>query len=94
MGDFYYAMDYLIDFFRTWFWVLVPLFLLQFGLLIAAVISLFRKDVPDSEKITWMLLILFVSTIGPILYFLVASGKIGEEAERRKREEDERSRKY
>ena len=94
MGDFHYTMIDLMDFLRTWFWILIPFVLLQWGLFIAALISLLRKDAPNSEKITWFLLIFFVNTIGPILYFLIASGKIGEEAERRKREEDERSRKY
>ena len=94
MSDFYYAITYLIDFLMEWLWIFLPLALIQWGLFIAALISLLRKDAPRSEKITWFLLIFFVNTIGPILYFLIASGKIGEEAERRKREEDERSRKY
>ena len=69
-----------------WIWVLTPLLFLQIGLFIAAMISLLRKDTPSSEKVYWFLLIYFVNIIGPILYFVIASGKIGEEAERRERE--------
>jgi len=94
MGNFHYTITYLMDFLREWLWIFLPLAILSWGLFIAALISLIRKDTPRSEKIGWFCLIFFVDIFGPILYFLIASGKIGEEAERRKREEDERSRKY
>ncbi len=53
--------------------LLVPLVLIQVGLMILAVIDLFRDDrrVRGGNKGVWALVIVFVSMIGPILYFLV-----------------------
>jgi ABC-2 type transport system ATP-binding protein len=53
--------------------LLIPLVVLQFGLLVLAVIDLLRDDrrVRGGNKGLWAVVIVFVSMIGPILYFLL-----------------------
>jgi ABC-2 type transport system ATP-binding protein len=53
--------------------LLVPIILLQVGLLVAAVIDLLRDDraVRGGNKGVWAVIIVFVNLIGPVLYFLV-----------------------
>jgi hypothetical protein len=52
--------------------VLAPLLILQLVLLVAALYDLTRPNrrVKGDSKVMWALIIIFVSTIGPILYFL------------------------
>jgi hypothetical protein len=53
--------------------ILLPLIILQLILLIAALYDLTRpgRRVRGDSKVVWALIVIFVSTIGPILYFLV-----------------------
>ena len=53
--------------------VLLPLVILQLILLVAGLYDLTRPNrrVKGDSKAVWALIIIFVSTIGPILYFLV-----------------------
>ena len=53
--------------------LLIPLVVVQFGLLIFAVIDLLRDDrrVRGGSKGMWAVIIVFVSLLGPILYFLI-----------------------
>ena len=53
--------------------ILIPIFLIQLGLLILALYDLTRptRRVKGDSKVVWALIIIFVSFIGPILYFLV-----------------------
>ena len=55
------------------FAILLPLIILQVILLVAALYDLTRPDrrVRGDSKAVWALIVIFVSTIGPILYFLV-----------------------
>jgi Phospholipase_D-nuclease N-terminal len=52
--------------------VLLPLIILQIVLLVAALYDLTRpsRRVRGESKVMWALIIIFVATIGPILYFL------------------------
>lgn len=52
--------------------ILIPIFLIQLGLLVLALYDLTRptRRVKGDSKAVWALII-FVSFIGPILYFLV-----------------------
>jgi len=52
--------------------VLLPLVILQVVLLVAALYDLTRPNrrVRGDSKVVWALIIIFVTTIGPILYFL------------------------
>jgi ABC-2 type transport system ATP-binding protein len=64
--------------------LVVPLLLIQVGLLLAAVVDLLRMDrhVRGGSKGVWALIIVFVNMIGPILYFLVGrvDGPVEDEA--------------
>jgi hypothetical protein len=57
----------------TVFAILLPLIILQLILLVAALYDLTRpgRRVRGDSKVVWALIVIFVSTIGPILYFLV-----------------------
>ena len=52
--------------------ILLPLLALQLVLLIVALYDLTRPNrrVRGDNKVVWVLIILFVSGVGPILYFL------------------------
>jgi len=53
--------------------LVIPLVVLELGLLIAGVVDLLREDrsVRGGSKAMWGIIIVFVNLIGPILYFLV-----------------------
>lgn len=50
--------------------LLIPILLLQLGLLIAAIIDLVRQPKVRGPKWVWVLVIVFVNIFGPIIYFL------------------------
>lgn len=52
--------------------IVAPLVVLQLGLLIWALYDLTRADrkVRWDSKILWALIIIFISIVGPVLYFL------------------------
>ncbi|MBK6713244.1 MAG: PLDc_N domain-containing protein [Chloroflexi bacterium] len=55
--------------------LLLPLVILQLGLMIAALIDLARRPSARGPKWIWVLVIILVNTIGPIIYFLVGRGE-------------------
>jgi hypothetical protein len=59
--------------FGTFFAVLIPILVIQLGLLVWALYDLTRpaRKVKGGSKVVWALIIIFVSFVGPILYFLV-----------------------
>ena len=52
--------------------LLVPIVLIQLGLMVAALIDLERDErrVRGGSKLVWAVVIVFVNVIGPILYFV------------------------
>lgn len=50
--------------------ILLPLFIIQIGLMLFAIIDLIRREKVRGQKWIWALVILFVNIIGPIVYFL------------------------
>ena len=53
-------------------WALVaPIIILQFVLLLVALIDLVRIPATNGPKWMWALIIVFVNVIGPIVYFIV-----------------------
>lgn len=52
--------------------LIVPLIVIELVLVVAALYDLTRpgRRVKGDNKVIWALVIIFVSTIGPILYFL------------------------
>ena len=55
--------------------LLLPLIILQLVLMIAALIDLARRPSTRGPKWVWVLVIIFINTIGPIIYFLVGRGE-------------------
>jgi len=53
--------------------LLLPLILLQFVLLIAALYDLTRPDrrVRGESKVVWALVIIFIGFFGPLIYFMI-----------------------
>jgi hypothetical protein len=53
--------------------ILIPIFVIQIGLLVAALYDLTRptRRVKGGSKVVWALVVIFINLIGPILYFLV-----------------------
>ncbi len=50
--------------------LLVPLFLLQLVLTVVALIDIFRNKRTKGPQWVWVLVVIFVATIGPIIYFV------------------------
>jgi hypothetical protein len=53
--------------------LILPLAVLQIGLLIWALIDLSRPErrVRGDNKLVWALIVIFISFFGPLLYFIV-----------------------
>ena len=51
--------------------LLVPVFMIQLGLLIFGLFDLFRREKTRGPKWVWALVIIFVNVIGPIIYFVL-----------------------
>ncbi len=50
---------------------LIPLALLQFGLLVWALIDVVKREyVTGGNKIVWVLIIVLVGILGPLIYFI------------------------
>jgi len=79
----------IIEMIRNIWLLLLPVLIVQLILLVAAVISILRKDIPQNrtlDKILWLVIVILVNIIGPILYFAIGSKKLDELAQR---DEDE-----
>jgi len=63
-------MEQLGDF-QQYIPLLIPLLIIQLGLMIAALVDLFRREKTKGPKWLWILIIVFVNYIFPILYFVV-----------------------
>ncbi|NOR90413.1 MAG: transcriptional regulator [Anaerolineales bacterium] len=50
---------------------LVPIVLLQLGLMAFALVDLIRRERTKSPKWVWALVIIFVNLIGPIVYLVI-----------------------
>ena len=48
---------------------LIPLLIIQYGLVIAALVDLVRREKTKGPKWMWALVIILVNFIGPIIYF-------------------------
>ena len=55
--------------------ILIPLAILQFGLLAAALIHIFKHPRYKTGNRTLWVLVSFISFIGPVLYFTVGKGE-------------------
>jgi hypothetical protein len=50
--------------------LLIPIILIQLGLMIAALVDLVRREQTRGPKWVWALVIVLVNYIGPIIYFV------------------------
>ena len=50
--------------------LLIPLFLIQISLIIAALVNLRKQERVRGSRLMWVFVILFINMIGPIIYFL------------------------
>ena len=67
-------------FFTSMLWLFVPILLLWFVLLVTALISIARKDATGMEKLPWIILVVLVSTFGPIIYFVIGSSYLDQKS--------------
>jgi len=55
--------------------VLIPLVVIQVGLMVAALIHIFtHKRYRFGNRIIWVIIVVVVNTIGPIVYFVLGRG--------------------
>jgi hypothetical protein len=62
-----------MDFIRENIALLIPLFVIQLALMIAALVDLLKREnqqVTGGNKLIWILVIVLVNLIGPIIYFV------------------------
>jgi hypothetical protein len=57
--------------------LLIPLFLLQLVLTVAALVDIIRNKRTRGPEWVWMLIVIFISTIGPIIYFVAGREENG-----------------
>ena len=57
---------------KEWLPFIIPLAALQLGLMIAALVSIFKhKEYKTGNRALWVVITLLVSMVGPILYFVL-----------------------
>ena len=56
---------------NQWLPLLVPIVLLQFGLMIFALLDLIRRKRTKGPKWAWALVIVLINFIGPIVYLMI-----------------------
>ena len=71
MEDIMLIMELLAD-----YWLLLlPLVLIQFGLMIAALVHVLKHDTyRTGTRTIWIIICIFVNIIGPVLYFTIGKG--------------------
>ena len=62
----------LFELLKPLLFVLVPLLIVQLVLMITALVSILRRDsYKMGSRVIWILVVVFINTIGPILYFVL-----------------------
>jgi len=52
--------------------LIIPLAVIQIGLMVAALIHIFRHHTyKTGNRVLWVILVICINTIGPILYFTI-----------------------
>lgn len=51
--------------------IIMPLLVIQAILMVIALIDLWRTEDTNGPKILWLIIIIFISILGPILYFVI-----------------------
>ena len=61
---------------RTLLPLIIPLAVIQIGLMVAALVHIFRHNTyKTGTRALWVVLSICINTIGPILYFTVGKGE-------------------
>ena len=68
------------DMLRTILMIAIPVAVIQFILLISAVVSIAKKRVPTNDKVLWLCIAILVNIIGPIVYFAIGSNALDQKA--------------
>ncbi len=55
---------------RRWLPLLLPIVVLEWGLMLAALIDLLRRERTKGPKWVWVLVVVLVNLVGPIVYLL------------------------
>lgn len=55
--------------------ILLPLLILQFILLVVALLDLIKRPETNGPKWVWLLVIVLINLIGPVLYFVFGRTK-------------------
>jgi hypothetical protein len=50
--------------------LLIPIILIELGLMIAALVDLIRRPQTRGPKWVWVLVIILINLVGPIVYFV------------------------
>ncbi|MFV2044900.1 MAG: PLD nuclease N-terminal domain-containing protein [Anaerolineales bacterium] len=56
---------------NQWLPMLIPILLLQLGLMIFALVDLVRREKTNGPKWVWALVIVLIGFIGPIVYLMI-----------------------
>lgn len=51
--------------------LLIPIILIQFGLMVAALVDLIKRPKTRGPKWIWVIIVVFINLIGPIVYLIV-----------------------
>lgn len=57
---------------------LIPVIIIEYGLLIFAIVQCAKNEVRYLPKWGWILIIVFINIIGPIIFLLIGKKKDGE----------------
>jgi hypothetical protein len=63
--------DTVMEMLKRYLPLLIPVALLELGLMVAALLDLVRRERTHGPKWMWILIVVVVNIIGPLLYFLV-----------------------
>ncbi|HEX2939252.1 MAG TPA: PLD nuclease N-terminal domain-containing protein [Ruminiclostridium sp.] len=51
---------------------LIPIFIIEFGLMVAALIHIFRhKTYKIGNRLIWVIVVILFEIVGPVLYFII-----------------------
>ena len=57
---------------KEWLPFIIPLAVLQFGLMIGALVSILKHEkYKTGNRVLWLVIALLISIVGPILYFVL-----------------------
>jgi len=55
----------------------IPIIIIEYGLLIFALVQLFKNEVKHMPKWGWALIIIFINIIGPVVFLIAGRKKDG-----------------